>query len=355
MMVMNEGALGFQKSLELVGDAAAATGQPVENLAHEVGRAYAIIRDGQPLSRATMGLRNMGAITPEVAARLEELQKSGASNIEIWNELEAALGKFKGAMKETEQTGDGLMGAISAQWDDAARSFGSAFMDAAKGGLSLVLEKLKRLNEDGSVVKWANTAAKAAVAVKDAFASVGEGVARVSSALGAAFGALESGGGAKGAWRAFRDDVQYGYDNRKHGEELQRTLDAQQADTAAKLAAALKGANAGEGREGGEAAGDDAERARIERQMAEQQAKADAQREWEAAGRDMDKRAHDDQLAEEFLEQVRKDDEEMERKLREQRKRLLEEEFSQRKRELEAAQTAMDGGMTTVSLPSIFT
>ena len=66
LMVMSDGALGFKKSLELVGDAAAATGQPIQNLAHEIGRAYAIIRDDQPLTRATMGLRNMGAITPEV-------------------------------------------------------------------------------------------------------------------------------------------------------------------------------------------------------------------------------------------------------------------------------------------------
>ena len=62
MLVMTDGVLGFEKSLEMVGDVAAGTGQPIENLAHEIGRAYAIIRDGQPLTRATMGLRNMGAI-----------------------------------------------------------------------------------------------------------------------------------------------------------------------------------------------------------------------------------------------------------------------------------------------------
>lgn len=155
LMIMTDGALGFKDSLELVGDAAAATGQPIQNLAHEIGRAFAIIRDGQPLTRATMGLRNMGVITPEVAARLDELQKAGASNIEIWNEMEKALGKFKGAMEETEETGEGLMGAISAQWDDAVRSFGEAFMDTAKGGMGLLLEKLKELNEDGTIELWA--------------------------------------------------------------------------------------------------------------------------------------------------------------------------------------------------------
>ena len=155
MMVMTDGVLGFKDSLELVGDAAAATGQPIQNLAHEIGRAFAIIRDGQPITRAVMGLRNMGAITPEVAARLEELQKAGASNTEIWEEMEKALSKFKGAMEATEETGDGLMGAISSQWDDAVRSFGGAFMDTAKGGMSYLLAKMKQLNEDGTVELWA--------------------------------------------------------------------------------------------------------------------------------------------------------------------------------------------------------
>ena len=208
MMVMTEGALGFEKSLQLVGDAAAATGQPIENLAHEVGRAYAIIRDGQPLTRATMGLRNMGVITPEVAAKLEELQKSGASNIEVWKELEAALGKFKGAMEETEQTGDGLMGAISAQWDDAVRSFGTAFMDTAKGGLALMLAKLKQLNEDGTIAVWADRVSQALgkviEAAKTCFGWLGklvdgykwvrDGLEKVGSAAGAYVGVLMGGG-----------------------------------------------------------------------------------------------------------------------------------------------------------------
>lgn len=156
LMVMSDGALGFKKSLELVGDAAAATGQPIQNLAHEVGRAYAIIRDGQPLTRATMGLRNMGAITPEVAAKLDELQKSGASVQQIWETLTAELGKFKGAMAETEKTGDGLIGAIKSQWDNTLRDFGAACMETCKDGLSGLLDWMRKLREDGSIAVWAN-------------------------------------------------------------------------------------------------------------------------------------------------------------------------------------------------------
>ena len=173
LMIMTDGALGYKKSLELIGDAAAATGQPIQNLAHEVGRAFAIIRDGQPLTRATMGLRNMGAITPEVAAKLDELQKSGASTVEIWKTLEEHLQRFEGAMKETEQTGEGLVGAIKSQWDTSLRTFGEALLETAKDGLGALLEKMKELNEDGTIALWAEETMEWLDNVAEGFAYVG--------------------------------------------------------------------------------------------------------------------------------------------------------------------------------------
>lgn len=173
LMVMSDGALGFKKSLELVGDAAAATGQPIQNLAHEIGRAYAIIRDGQPLTRATMGLRNMGAITPEVAAKLDDLQKSGASVQQIWEALTGELAKFKGAMQETEKTGDGLVGAIKSQWDNSLRTFGAALLETTKDGLQYLLDKMRELNEDGTIEVWAQHVADALREVRDMAKDVG--------------------------------------------------------------------------------------------------------------------------------------------------------------------------------------
>ena len=179
LMVMSEGVLGYKKSLEMVGDAAAATGQSVEQLGHEIGRAYAIIRDGQPLSRATMSLKNMGVITPEVAAKLDELQKAGASSTEIWNTLTEHLKRFKGAMEETEQTADGLMGAVGAQWDDAVRSFGAALLGVSKDGMKGLLDKMKELNEDGTIELWADNVKSALEAVVEAFKSAAQGVKNV--------------------------------------------------------------------------------------------------------------------------------------------------------------------------------
>ena len=71
LMVTTDGALGYTKSLKLIGDAATATGQPVEELGQAVGRLYAYIRDGQPLSKAVAQLRNVGRL----ARRREEQRR----------------------------------------------------------------------------------------------------------------------------------------------------------------------------------------------------------------------------------------------------------------------------------------
>lgn len=172
LMVMTDGALGYKKSLQLIGDAAAATGHPIEEMGQAVGRLYAFIRDGQPLSRAVMQLRNMGVITPEVAQKLQDLQAAGKSNAEIWAEVEAQLGRYKGAMKETEATGEGLMVAIKSRWDNIVRAFGNALMDDAKGGLTAVADAAKELEESGSLELWASKVVAALHEVKEAASAV---------------------------------------------------------------------------------------------------------------------------------------------------------------------------------------
>lgn len=165
MMRYTDGVLGYKQSLEMVGDVAAKTGQPVEQVGQAVAKAYAIIRDGQPITRATMALRNMGAISPAVAADLEQLSESGASNAEVWKKLQDELKKAKGAMAETEKTGDGLMGALSSRWDDTVRAFGAAFLDVSKDGIGFLVNKLKELQEDGTIDEWAENTHEALLKV----------------------------------------------------------------------------------------------------------------------------------------------------------------------------------------------
>lgn len=316
LMVMSDGALGFKKSLELVGDAAAATGQPIQNLAHEIGRAYAIIRDGQPLTRATMGLRNMGAITPEVAAKLDELQKSGASVTQIWETLTAELGKFKGAMAETEQTGDGLVGAIKSQWDNTLREFGEACMETCKDGLQGLLEWMRRLQEDGSIAAWAEsfgqslgkvvdkckeaTEAIKAIAsgvewlyersgISDAIHGVNSVVQGAFSAIGTAIGGGGWGEIGKAYDQASLDEISKGYYGRKlmeagfFGDDGRHAVELLEADELAAAERVEKTRSNAQRRVAEEKAQKEREAAesekkeeeRIQKQLAEAQAKID--------------------------------------------------------------------------------
>ena len=226
LMVMTDGALGYKKSLEMIGDAAAATGTPIEEMGAAVGRLYAYIRDGQPLSRAVMQLRNMGVITPEVAQKLQDLQKEGKSNAEIWAEVEAQLGRYKGAMEETEKTGDGLIGAIQSRWDNIVRQFGQALTEEAKGGLEEVRDAAKELEESGSIELWASKAMEKFREVKEAASALWSGVKwlwersglddathrLLGSVKGVAYGATRTVAGlANGeGWSAFKNGVNEG-------------------------------------------------------------------------------------------------------------------------------------------------
>lgn len=192
LMTLTDGALGYKQSLEMIGNAAAATGQPLDSVAQATGRLYAAIRDGQPISRAAGELRNMGIITPGVVAELKDLQDAGADSGQIWDAVTKRLGEYDGAMQDTEQTGEGLMGAISSRWSNLVRSFGDAFMGAAKGGLAALLEKLTDLEKSGAVQAFAEKVAGACTSVIDALSSVKNFIGDVVGWMGHLFSELQS-------------------------------------------------------------------------------------------------------------------------------------------------------------------
>lgn len=341
LMVMTDGALGFRSSLEMIGDAAAATGQPIQNLAHEVGRAYAIIRDGQPLTRATMSLRNMGVLTPEVAQKLQDLQDAGADNVRIWEELEAALNRYKGAMEETEQTGEGLIGAIQAQWDDTLREFGAACLETAKDGLGGLLGAMRELREDGSVAVWADKVASSIETVIDSVKYVTDlfgglwKIVKSTVGVAMAFGAgadeeMANGGGfwdqIKAGGRAAKQmwndtwNPQEDPNEKAHEEDVRQRAKERQADDAAKK----------EQKRIEEAAKIKASLEEGQRKIDERNAEAAAKKEWEEYEKGLKKAAEDEERA-----RI-----EAERAIAAERQRLWNEDLKQRQADLTAAQAA---------------
>lgn len=106
-------ALNSKKNLTTFGDAAAATGQPINEVAFWMSRAYAAIQAGKPWGEAAQRLGEMGIVTPKVRQSLEDMQASGAKGPEVWNALTGSLDKFGGSMEKQAGTFDGMMSTLS--------------------------------------------------------------------------------------------------------------------------------------------------------------------------------------------------------------------------------------------------
>lgn len=201
-------ALVSTRMLTDLGDTAYRTGNSIESVADVVGRAYAMIRDGQPLARMKMQLVNMGIVTPEVAASLDEMQKSGASATAQWDVLRQALARSSGAMDSAMQTGDGLRQALQGSWAGAVQEFGKAFLDLAKNEMGYLLSRLKELRESGAITEWAERAKRAVQPLVEIIGNLFEGgeVRRVT--FEAAWDKLKS--VLVWAWDSLRNVFDYG-------------------------------------------------------------------------------------------------------------------------------------------------
>lgn len=192
LTVMSDNALGTEYSLRLVGDAAAATGASFEEVAFWVGRAYAMIKGGQPFGEAALRLQELGILTPAVRQEMEALQASGAKNSEVWEAFAARLEEFGGAMEDLSQTGDGLTSTLEDTWTAAVREFGDAFSDAAKESIGFLITLLGKLKADGTIKEWAQAALKALTPVKDLITAILGGGEERSSALKVAWDYLKA-------------------------------------------------------------------------------------------------------------------------------------------------------------------
>ena len=200
--VFTNGVMGAEESLKLVGDAAAASGQNINDVAQWVGRAYSSIQAGRPFGEAAQRLQEMGILGGEARNKMEELQKSGASNIAVWSVLQGELNKSTGGMEEMSKTGEGLFSTLKDNWTLTLAAFGDRFSETAKVHIQALIEKLKSLQEDGSIDLWAarvsealgivGKAAKGAMWVFEKLAvvwgTVKYGVEGTSSGLGAMLG-----------------------------------------------------------------------------------------------------------------------------------------------------------------------
>ncbi len=183
--VFTDGVLGSVASLGQIGDAAAATGNNIKELSFWVGRAYSSISSGRPFGEAAMRLQEMGVLGGEARTKMEDLQKAGASNAEVWAVLTDAMDEYNGGMKTLAETGDGLISTLKDNWTLALAEIGEAFAGSAKGGITEMIDSLKKLREDGSLAEWATIAVQKLTALFATLKTTSEGIKSLYEKSGA--------------------------------------------------------------------------------------------------------------------------------------------------------------------------
>jgi len=143
---LTRGALATGDGLRLVGDIAAGTNQPFEEVATTIGRLYDGLQSGRPVGEAMQRLQELGAVSGETRTQIEELSKAG-KNTEAWLVAEEALNRFNGSMKLQSGTWTGLLSTLSDNITNAYAKFGEPIIDKLKPYLQGIIASVEVLTE----------------------------------------------------------------------------------------------------------------------------------------------------------------------------------------------------------------
>lgn len=132
-------ALDTEENLTRVGNAAAASGQSIDEVAFWYGRAYNAIQAGQPFGEAAMRLQEMGILGGDARLQIEALQQSGASSGEVWSAFADGLNAPNDAMEKLGKTWNGLMSTMGDTIDMSLRNATAPLFNILKPALESAL------------------------------------------------------------------------------------------------------------------------------------------------------------------------------------------------------------------------
>jgi hypothetical protein len=183
-------ALDTKERLIAIGDAAAATGGPIDDLAFWVGRLYSNLQGGQPFGEAAMRLQELAVLSPQARQEMERLQKSGASAEEVFAVFEQSLGRFGGAMAKQAETLPGLVATVK---DAIKLGLGDAFAPVADGlktGLKEAIAVLDAPETTAAIARFATQLGSITAAVVPFVVEHGPALLKLLGSLAVALGAM---------------------------------------------------------------------------------------------------------------------------------------------------------------------
>jgi hypothetical protein len=146
--------LATGQGLRMVGDAAAISGQPIEQIGLHIGRIFSAITTGNSAGVSVDRLQELGLVAGNLKLKFEELaaaQKNGKAHILSQEQAMIALREvFKsadGAMKRLATTTEGKMSNMKDNVTSLQVAFGTGFNVGLKNALDATNTFLPQLNE----------------------------------------------------------------------------------------------------------------------------------------------------------------------------------------------------------------
>ena len=254
-------------SLKMLGDISLGNAEKFQSLSLAFGK---VTSEGK-LTGVTLkqmiiaGFNPLQEIAAKTGATMDDLKAQMEKGEISFDLVKAAMksatsegGRFHDAMKDASQTGAGLFSTMQDNWNATVTKFGGAFANAAKGGLSKMIETLQRLNNDGTIDVWASKVAAACDKVVGAVKVAAEWGSKLWAAFRWVQDQAEQGGAyiggvigtkmAGGSWseafkngeRAMLDTEREQKDTKKEEAEKEAKIRAEAAKKAAREAAEAK-------------------------------------------------------------------------------------------------------------------
>lgn len=173
-------------NLTMVGDMAASVNTDFGELSTWVARAYDALQSGRPWGEAALRLQELGIMSGQTRARLEDMTKEGATGAQVWAEFSRVMTEnFGGGMARLAVTSKGLLSTIRGDMSLIKKSIAEeGLFDVWKANLEGVLSILGEIQSGGQTQTIGQAIAVAGVKVSDVFWNIAIAGASLADFLG---------------------------------------------------------------------------------------------------------------------------------------------------------------------------
>lgn len=142
---MTQGLWSSEKALTLVGNAAAKSKVPIDELAERMGSVFNAVMFGGEWREKVQTLAAQGAIGGDVANRMKDAIEQGKTLREVWKIAEDSLKSYGDQMKNLSTDFEGQSSTMADAWGKFIRTLGEAILPAAKDVVIDITDAFTRL------------------------------------------------------------------------------------------------------------------------------------------------------------------------------------------------------------------